>query len=305
MKAAPFSYVRPSTLDDVIDELERADRGAGGKVLAGGQSLVPVLAMRLGRPATLVDITAVDELRNSRMIDDQLVLGAAVRQRTAEREHSRTVPLLGKTFPWIGHREIRSRGTVCGSLAHADPSAELPAVASCLDATIEVAGPDGRRRIPAGEFFTGAMSTVLQPTELIVAVHLPLPQPGSGFGFAEVARRHGDFALAGVAVRVRTQQHKVTEAIVASFGVADRPQRTDVTDQLDQAVQRAGGDEKRLIAELGDTVNELAEEVVTTGGDNAGSPAYRRRLIRALAARELARAHRAGSNHDNRTEKAR
>lgn len=305
MKAAPFSYVRPSTVDDVLHELERADRGPGGKVLAGGQSLVPVLAMRLGRPATLIDITAVDELRQSRVVEGHLELGAAVRQRAAEREHSRTVPLLGKAFPWIGHREIRSRGTVCGSLAHADPSAELPAVATCLEGILEVAGPLGRRRVAAADFFTGAMSTILQPTELVVCLRLPLPAPGSGYGFAEVARRHGDFALAGVAVHVRTEHHNVKEAIVTSFGVADRPQRSDVTEPLRAATERAGDDEKRLTSELGDAVAELAERVVTTGGDSAGSPAYRRRLIRALASRELTRAHRASLQHTSRLEGAR
>ncbi|MPV35491.1 FAD binding domain-containing protein [Georgenia subflava] len=292
MKAAPFSYVRPTRLGDVVAELVRADEDGGGKVIAGGQSLVPVLAMRLGRPATLVDITQVDELKQVGVVDGHLRVGAAVRQRRVERDHRGAVPLLSQALPWIGHREIRSRGTVCGSLAHADPSAELPAVARCLGATLDVAGPQGRRQISAEEFFSGAMTTTLGPTEVVTSVRMPLPREGEGFGFAEIARRHGDFALAGVAVRVRSRGGAVEEAAVATFGVSDRPRRRDLREELQGAVDRAGHDPDALARELGDAVAAMAEDVVTTGGDSHASPAYRRRLVRALGTRELARAYR-------------
>lgn len=292
MKAAPFAYVRPSTTADVVAELVRADANGGGKIIAGGQSLVPVLAMRLGRPATLIDLTGVAELNEVSPSDAGLQLGAAVRQRRVEHDHRHTVPLLSKALPWIGHREIRSRGTVCGSLAHADPSAELPAVALCLGATFDVAGPRGRRQIPAADFFTGAMRTALDPTEVLTSVNLPIPGKEEGFGFAEISRRHGDFALAGVAVRVRAEQGRISEAIVVSFGVSDRPQLSDLREPMRAAADRARGDQHQLSNELADAVAEMADQVVTTGGDSSGSPAYRRRLIRALTARELSRAHR-------------
>jgi carbon-monoxide dehydrogenase medium subunit len=278
MKAPPFAYVRPATLDDVLGELA----GGDAKVLAGGQSLVPVLAMRLGRPATLVDIGAVRELHavDSR---DGLRVGAAVRQRTVERStEARAVPLIGMALPFVGHRELRSRGTVVGSLAHADPAAELPAVAACLDASIEVAGPAGRRTVPATEFFTGAMSTGAGPEDVVVAVTFPAARPGEGFGFAEIARRHGDFALAGVAARVRVgADGAVAQARITGFGISDRPVTRDVT-----ALVREHPTEERLRPETA----RLAAEVVDTGGDAHGSTGYRRRLYGVLAARELAAA---------------
>jgi len=202
------------------------------------------------------------------------------------------VPLLSQALPWIGHREIRSRGTVCGSLAHADPAAELPAVARCLGATIDVAGPGGRRQLAAADFFSGAMTTALQPTEVVTSVRFPLPRKGEGTGFAEIARRHGDFALAGVAVRVRTRDGVVEEAGVTTFGVSDRPQHRDLCGAVREAVERVGEDREGLLRELTDPVAAMADDVVTTGGDSHGSPAYRRRLVRALGARELARAYR-------------
>jgi aerobic-type carbon monoxide dehydrogenase small subunit (CoxS/CutS family)/CO/xanthine dehydrogenase FAD-binding subunit/carbon monoxide dehydrogenase subunit G len=282
MKPAPFAYVRPGSLDDVLAELS----GADAKVLAGGQSLVPVLAMRLGRPATLVDITAARGLPGIEVEDGALRVGAAVTQRAVERAGlARAVPLLGMALPFVGHRELRSRGTVCGSLAHADPAAELPAVACCLDAVLELAGPGGRRTVPAGEFFAGAMTTVLAADEVLVAVRFPVAASGEGYGFGEIARRHGDFALAGVSTRVRrADDGGVLAARLTAFGVSDRPVTRDVTD----LVRVTEGAERPLR----ESITELAAEIVDTAGDTHGSPGYRRRLLTVLAARELSRAHR-------------
>jgi 2-furoyl-CoA dehydrogenase FAD binding subunit len=280
MKPAPFAYVRPGSLDEVLAELA----GEDAKVLAGGQSLVPVLAMRLGGPETLVDVTAVPELQELTLDGGVLRIGAAVRQRTVERSGAaRAVPLLGMALPFVGHRELRSRGTVCGSLAHADPAAELPAVAACLDATLEIAGQSGRRRVPAEEFFAGFMTTAVGEDEVLVAVELPTVRPGEGFGFAEIARRHGDFALAGVVARVRLGAGGVEEARLTAFGISDRPQTRDVTDLV-----AACADETALREALHDVVGEMVDTV----GDAHGSPGYRRRLLRVLAARELAAARR-------------
>ena len=299
MKAAPFAYARPSTLDEAVAELTRA--GGEGKVLAGGQSLVPVLAMRLARPPVLVDINAVAGLSALDLDDGWLHVGATVRQQQVEYgERAAAVPLLGLALPWVGHRELRSRGTVCGSLAHADPAAELPAVAVCLDATLEAAGPGGRRTLRAREFFAGAMTTRLEPDEVLVRASFPVAGPGEGFGFAEFARRHGDFALAGVAVRVRSEPR---QAVLAAFGVSDRPVFRDVTGLLDAVgdtaagdMDGAGDDVDRIAAALAGPLRELAGEIVDTGGDAHASAGYRRRLFTALAARQLAAARvRAGA----------
>ncbi|MDT7611342.1 MAG: 2-furoyl-CoA dehydrogenase binding subunit, partial [Pseudonocardiales bacterium] len=259
MKPAPFSYVRPGSLADVLGELAAGD----GKVLAGGQSLVPVLAMRLGRPGTLVDINSVAELDeltvsgSGSRAGEVLRVGATTRQRVLERsDEVRRVPLLGMALPFVGHRELRSRGTVCGSLAHADPAAELPAVACCLGAVLEIAGPSGHRRVSAAEFFAGAMTTAVGPDEVLVAAEFPVARAGEGFGFAEIARRHGDFALAGVVTRVVRDGDRVVTATLTGFGISDQPVTRDVA----PLVQAGGG----LPAALREGTAELAADLVDT-----------------------------------------
>lgn len=293
MKPVPFAYVRPATLDDAVDEL--AATGGDGKILAGGQSLVPVLALRLGRPSTLVDISG---LRSLATIDrershgvDVLRIGAATRQRQVERSaEAAAVPLLGMALPFVGHRELRSRGTVCGSLAHADPGAELPAVACCLGASLHLTGPIGERALAAEEFFQGAMTTAMAADEILESVSFPVARDGEGYGFAELARRHGDFAVAGVVTRVRSAVNsEVAEAVVSGFGVSDRPVTRDVTAQVREATK--ADDPDRALRSLTTT---LAADVVDTAGDAHGSQSYRRRLFAVLAARELARAYRDG-----------
>jgi 2-furoyl-CoA dehydrogenase FAD binding subunit len=290
MKPAPFSYVRPGSLADVLGELAAGD----AKVLAGGQSLVPVLAMRLGRPGTLVDINSVAELDeltvSGSRAGEVLRVGATARQRVLERsDEVRRVPLLGMALPFVGHRELRSRGTVCGSLAHADPAAELPAVACCLAAVLEIAGPSGHRRVAAAEFFAGAMTTAVGPDEVLVAAEFPVARAGEGFGFAEIARRHGDFALAGVVTRVVRDGDRVVTATLTGFGISDQPVTRDVA----QLVLAGGG----LPAALREGTAELAADLVDTAGDAHGSTGYRRRLFTVLAARELGRAYdRAGND---------
>jgi 2-furoyl-CoA dehydrogenase FAD binding subunit len=288
MKAPPFAYVRPATIADAVAELARA--GDDGKVLAGGQSLVPVLAMRLGRPAVLVDINAVTGLDELSVSDDSVYAGATVRQRQVEQHQAAAaVPLLAMALPWIGHRELRGRGTVCGSLAHADPAAELPAVAACLDATLDVAGPGGRRTVSAREFFTGPMSTVLAPDELLLGARFPVAGPEDGFGFAELARRHGDFALTGVAVRVRlSPSGEPLGATLAAFGVSGRPVVRDVVAALAACLDAPGQPAAGLARALTAPMSALAAEIVDTPGDMHASNGYRRRLFSVLAARELA-----------------
>ncbi|MCW2582738.1 MAG: hypothetical protein JWQ53_1528 [Klenkia sp.] len=286
MKAAPFAYVRPATLDDAVAELAATD--GEGKVLAGGQSLVPVLAMRLGRPGTLVDINGAADLRTLTRTGSVLRIGATTRQREAERNPAAAdVPLLGMALPFVGHRELRSRGTICGSLAHADPGAELPAVASCLGAVLEVTGPSGRRTVSASEFFLGAMTTGVGVDEILTAAEFPVARPGDGYGFAEIARRHGDYALAGVVTRVRSVDGAVHEAVISGFGISDRAVTRDVTELL-----RSVADQSDLEAALRPAAQDLARDMVDTAGDSHASQGYRRRLFAVLAGRELAQAYR-------------
>jgi 2-furoyl-CoA dehydrogenase FAD binding subunit len=289
VKAAPFAYVRPATVEDVVAELARD----GSKVIAGGQSLVPVLAMRLGRPAQLVDINAVPALNRMSRDNGSLRVGATVRQRRMQSDElSTAVPLVRLALPWVGHREIRSRGTVCGSIAHADPSAELPAVACCLEATMVLSSSRGSREVPATEFFTGALSTAVEADELLSEVVLPVAKPGEGFGFGEFARRHGDFALAGVAVRVRTSG-AAPEGRITCFGVSDVPVSADVSGQLRAALDTTGPTprEADLVAALAGHSSGVADQVVHTSGDSHASPVYRRRLVAGLVAREVTRAY--------------
>jgi 2-furoyl-CoA dehydrogenase FAD binding subunit len=262
VKAAPFRYERPRRLEDVLELL-----GEDTKPLAGGQSLVPMMAMRLARPDALVDLGEIASLGRIEEHDGELVTGTMVRQRALERRPglARQLPLVSAALPHVGHREVRNRGTVGGSLAHADPAAELGLVAATLRATIVVEGPGGRREIPADEFVRGPFQTALEAGELLTAVRWPLARPGDGFAFAEVARRHGDFALCGVAVQLRRDR-----ARVGLLGVAPTPVVRDVD---------PGEPPPRVAADLADGVEPPSDMHASAG--------YRRRLARVLVERCL------------------
>jgi carbon-monoxide dehydrogenase medium subunit len=225
MKPPPFDYVAPTSIDAAVAALARG--GPEAKVLAGGQSLIPLLNFRLARPTLLVDLNRVVELAYTTERDGGLAIGAMTRQALIERDAglARSQPLLSEALRWVGHPAIRSRGTLGGSLAHADPAAELPAVAVCLDAQLGVVGPRGRRTIPAADFFVGYLSTVLEPDELLVETWLPALTPGTGQAWLEFARRHGDFALAGVAVSLCLSGEQVETARIVLAGVGGTPVR--------------------------------------------------------------------------------
>ena len=217
MKPAPFDYVRAETLEEALEVL-RAE-GPDARVLAGGQTLIPMLNMRLARPKLLIDIMRVPALARIEHGPGGIRVGAAVRQRELERELDAShQPLLAAGLPWVGHAQTRSRGTVCGSVAHADPSAELPLILIALGGEIELASRRRSRRVPAEGFFTGMMSTARRDDELIAAVRFPSARPGAGYAFREVGRRHGDFAIVACAAIVDSQS-----ARLAVGGVADRP----------------------------------------------------------------------------------
>jgi carbon-monoxide dehydrogenase medium subunit len=222
MKPAPFGYAAPSSVEEAVSLL--VEHGDDAKVIAGGQSLMPMMNMRLAVPRVLVDINRIPG-QDRILTDGNIRIGALVRQGAAERsgELLTAAPIFGPALRHIAHAGIRSRGTICGSLAHADPAAELPAVMLALGATIEATGPAGMRTIVAEEFFTGFLTTTLHSDELVTAVKIPLPAPGTRFAFLEVARRHGDFALVGVAAVVEVEGGTVRRARIALFGVSDRP----------------------------------------------------------------------------------
>lgn len=233
MKPAPFRYARPATATEAVALL--AAGGGEAKLLAGGQSLVPLLNMRLVRPAVLVDLNGARELeRIDPGPDGGLVLGALVRHAdlAAAPLVRERAPLLAEAARHVGHTAIRNRGTLGGSLAHADPAAELPAALLALDATLGLLRPRGLRRVAAGDFFRGLLVTALAEDELLVEVAVPAAP--RGWGFAEIARRPGDFALAGVAASLDGKAH----TRVVGFGVADRPVRLRASEALTAAAPR-------------------------------------------------------------------
>ena len=201
MKPPPFVYVAPTSLDEAVTAL--AEHGEDAKVLAGGQSLIPLMSLRLARPTALVDLNGVAELA-SIAVNGMTSIGAMTRHRAVERsaDVAKQVPLLAAAVPYIGHVAIRTRGTIGGSLAHADPAAELPAIALALDATFEATSTRGTRTISAADFFVGYFTTALEPDEMPDEGHVPERRSGTGVSVQEMARRHGDFAMVAAAASV-------------------------------------------------------------------------------------------------------
>ncbi|HEY3062525.1 MAG TPA: FAD binding domain-containing protein, partial [Chloroflexota bacterium] len=225
MKPPPFEYVAPRTLDEAVHELAESDGEA--KILAGGQSLIPLLNFRLARPTRLVDLNRIPSLAYVTPRNRGLAIGAMTRDAAVERDArvAETTPLLAEAIRWVGHAAIRSRGTVGGNLAHADPAAELPAVAVCLEATLTVVGPRGTRTVKAEDFFLGYLTTVLEPDEILTEAWYPAMAQRTGQAWLEFARRHGDFALAGVAVSLTIEHELVDNARIVLTGVGGKPVR--------------------------------------------------------------------------------
>ena len=273
MKPPPFVYVAPTSLDEAVTAL--AEHGEDAKVLAGGQSLIPLLSLRLARPTALVDLNGVGELA-SIDVNGMTAIGAMTRHRAVERsaDIARQVPLLAAAIPFIGHSAIRTRGTIGGSLAHADPAAELPAVALALDATFEARSTRGTRTISAADFFVGYFTTALEPDEILTRVTFPDAAPGTGVSVQEMARRHGDFAMVAAAASVAPGG----EARIVLINVSDRPVRAHEA----EAAMKAGAaiDEAAAIA---------ARDLEPTA-DLHASAAYRRSVARVLVRRALTEA---------------
>jgi aerobic carbon-monoxide dehydrogenase medium subunit len=283
MKLPPFDYACPTTLPEAIELLASHDGDA--KALAGGQSLMPMLAFRLAQPALLVDLRKLADLRGIRISDRGVALGAMVRWRDIEDDGrlDRAHPLLKAAIAHVAHYQIRNRGTVGGSIAHADPAAEMPGIAMTCDAEIAVAGKSGARVIPAAEFFQGALTTALTPDEIIVEVRLPAWPAGRRWGFQEFARRRGDFAMAAAAVFYDEDANgRARNAHVGAIGVGDRPLR--LTAAEDVLNGRSIDDATIAQAEA------AASATVDPQDDIHASAAYRRALIGTMVERALKRA---------------
>jgi carbon-monoxide dehydrogenase medium subunit len=287
MKPAPFEYLAPDSLDTALDVLARS--GGEAKILAGGQSLIPVMNFRLAQPALLVDLNRLRELDYVREVDGGLRIGAMTRQRTLERDPlvARLSPLLAETVPFIAHPQIRNRGTVGGSLAHADPAAELPAVAVALDARFRLRRSGGERWVEARDFFCGLFATVLEPDEMLVEVALPPPPPRTGWAFLEVARRHGDYAQVGVAARVTLDEAgKCRAARLVYLSVGDGPVEATAAAAL-LAGSGGGVDGEEAIAAASE---KAARDEMDPNGDIHASSDFKRHLARVVTGRALRRA---------------
>lgn len=279
MKPALFEYHAPRSVDEAVALL--AELGDDAKVLAGGQSLVPMLAMRLAVFPHLVDVGRIGEMSGVAVEAASVTVGATTVDAEIERraDLAAAVPLLSRVTPLIGHFQIRNRGTIGGSLAHADPAAEYPAVAVALDAEMTATSPRGTRSIPAGSFFTGLWSTALDADEMLTGVRWPVWSGRCGYGVSEFARRHGDFALAGAVVAVELSgDDTVARAAVALFGMGATPVRAHRLEE--QVAGRPAGECDA--SELGRLAVEGLEDVTS---DLQGTADYRRKVAAAMVAR--------------------
>jgi CO/xanthine dehydrogenase FAD-binding subunit len=282
MKLPPFDYRVTGSVEETLGLL--AEYGDDAKILAGGQSLLPLLAMRLARPAVLIDINKVGELFHMSS-DDGLTLGAMTRQRTAERSEvvRASAPMLTAALRFVGHDAIRTRGTVGGSAAHADPAAEVPTVLSALDASIVALRAGGARTLDAESFFEGFLTTSLESDELLSAIHIPPRPTGSGWAFNEFSRRHGDVALVGAAVTlVLDDTDNVLDCRIFLSGVAEQPSRAGAA----EAVVRGSVPGHHSFAEAA----RAATDKLDAKSDLHGSSEYRRHLAGVLIRRCLVEA---------------
>jgi carbon-monoxide dehydrogenase medium subunit len=278
VKPAPFDYFAPATVEEAVALL--AEHGDDAKVLAGGQSLVPMMNLRLAQPAVLVDVNRIGGLGDVRTDDGRAAIGATTRHHelaSSETLHA-SQPLLARAASFIGYPAIRERGTIGGSLAHADPVSELPCVALTLDADLVVASPRGLRTIPARDFFRGYFTTALAPDELLVEVLFP-PLGDAGWDFQEFARRSGDFAVAAVAATVRIEDGVIAEARIGLAGVADRPLRATEA----EAVLRGRAADGAALSDARVAVEEAVAAAAVRDDDG-----YTRHVAGTLAERALA-----------------
>lgn len=287
MKPAKFEYSRPDDLPTVLTLLAETE---DARILAGGQSLVPMMNYRLAQPARLIDINRLPGLDYVRREGDVIAIGALARHADVKgaalvAEH---LPLVAHAYEWIAHATVRNRGTLCGNLCHADPASEMPALMQVLDATMVIASRAGQRRVPATAFFTGTYETALNTGEMLTEVRIPIPAGGTGWGFEEVSMRKGDFAWTACAATLRLAEGQITEARVAAAGIGD-------------SAARLGGVEVAINGEaptpsLFDAVASDAAAAIDPAETPTVSAAYRRDLLRTLLPRVLSAAAKRASH---------
>jgi CO/xanthine dehydrogenase FAD-binding subunit len=278
MKPARFEYVAPTTLDAAVAALATAN--GEGKVLAGGQSLLPLLNFRMARPALLVDLNGIKELSFIELRGDSVAIGALTRH--CEIEHSPLIasclPVMSAAMRHVAHLAIRNRGTIGGSLSHADPAAELPMMAMFYGASLTVQGPAGRRTIAAKDFFVDALTNCLEAEDIVAEIEFPIPRH-DGWAFEEVARRFGDFALASIAVSIKRGPTGLDDARVAVMGVADTPLRLE---GVEKQLREIAVDDRTP-----DRFSEWVRSSVTPNSDLHASGEYRTHLLAELARRAM------------------
>jgi len=281
MKPAPFEYFAPDHVDEALELLKRY--GDDAKILAGGQSLMPLMNLRLARPKMVVDINRLSGLEFiCATSDGVLTIGSLTRQRSIERSAvvKEQSPLLAAAIPLIGHFQIRNRGTIGGSIAHADPAAELPAVSLLLNAELCLRSASGTRIIPAPEFFLGYMTTAIEPGELLTEIRFPRWRSGDGWAIEEISRRKGDFAMVGVAMRVQMDEAEIVEDVgIAMFGIGGKPERMENAERLLKGHKVDPG----LAREL----SKVVAEELNPDSDLHASAEYRKEVGGVLARRAL------------------
>lgn len=282
MKPAAFDYVRPDSLGEALQALSR--HRENGKILAGGQSLVPMMNMRVVHPDVLIDINRVPGLDGIRVDGGELAIGALARHsQLLESEIVRKhCPLMVEAYHHVAHKPIRNRGTIGGNISHADPASEMPAVLVAVDATIVVKSAAAERRIAAADFFTGPMQTALRADELVVEIRVPVAPQGQGWAFEEEANRKGDFAMAAIAATVSVKGGKCDKAALAVAGMGDRATRLPGAEALLKG--------KPLDAKQIGAAAAAARKAVDPSGSYHADPEYKRELVEALVERALQRA---------------
>jgi aerobic carbon-monoxide dehydrogenase medium subunit len=280
MKPAAFAYERPSSMGQVLALLAQGDEGT--KIIAGGQSLVPMMNLRLARPERLIDINKVPGLDYIKRDGNDIAIGALARHADVKDSAlvAQACPLMHMAYEWVAHTAVRNRGTLCGNLCHADPASEMPAVALAIGATMVLRSAKGERRVSAADFFKGIYSTALRSDEMLAEVRVPIAPAGQKAGFRETSMRRGDFAWALAAVLLTVSGGKVAQVAIAAAGVGDRACRLP-------SVEAAIAGQPANAATF-ERAGELASAAVSPFGDAAQSAQYRKDLVRVLVPRALA-----------------